>query len=158
MQVRLVGEHVSFDQDAVVSVFETTIRVLGGLLAGHVLADGAMPGFPHMRVPRYDGVLLRLARDLGDRLLPAFEDAPEATGLPYAFVHLQRGVEAQVYLKYKNPRFFFFLELYLYVQSTGLPYTFVHLQRGVTAQIYFKCVWVCVCVIISTPIRANNYY
>mmetsp|Transcript_23713 Transcript_23713/g.60056 ORF Transcript_23713/g.60056 Transcript_23713/m.60056 type:complete len:572 (+) Transcript_23713:164-1879(+) len=93
--VRLVGEHVSFDQDAVVSVFETTIRVLGGLLAGHVLADGAMPGFPHMRVPRYDGVLLRLARDLGDRLLPAFEDAPEATGLPYAFVHLQRGVEAQ---------------------------------------------------------------
>ncbi|KAG8459376.1 hypothetical protein KFE25_013012 [Diacronema lutheri] len=90
--VRWVGEHVSFDQDAIVSVFETTIRALGGLLSAHVLAAGAMPGFAHMRVGGYDGALLRLARDLGDRLLPAFEQAPRATGLPWPFVHLQRGL------------------------------------------------------------------
>lgn len=69
--------------------------MLGGLLAAHVLADGSMPGFAHMRVGEYDGALLRLARDLGERLLPAFERAPQSTGLPFAFVHLQRGVVEQ---------------------------------------------------------------
>jgi mannosidase alpha-like ER degradation enhancer 1 len=48
-----------------------------------------------MRVDGYDGSLLRLAQDLGDRLLPAFDEAPAATGLPYAFVHLQHGVVSQ---------------------------------------------------------------
>lgn len=71
------------------------IRVLGGLLSAHILAEGSMPGFAHMRVAGYRGALLRLARDLGERLLPAFEQAPQSTGLPYAFVHLQRGVVAQ---------------------------------------------------------------
>lgn len=37
----------------------------------------------------YDGELLRLARDLGDRLLPAF-DTP--TGIPYGTVNLHSGV------------------------------------------------------------------
>lgn len=91
----LSGGGVSFDQDAVVSVFESTIRLLGGLLSAHVLAAGTMPGFAHMRVDDYDGALLRLAHDLGERLLPAFEAAPATTGLPYAFVHLQRGVVEQ---------------------------------------------------------------
>lgn len=63
-------------------MFETTIRVLGGLLSGHVLLDaspGLLPG-------GYDGALLRLAADLGERLLPAF-DTP--SGLPGGHVHLQ---------------------------------------------------------------------
>jgi hypothetical protein len=65
-----------------VHVFETTIRVLGGLLSGHMLlADD--PGL----APGYDGLLLRLAGDLGDRLLAAF-DTP--SGLPGGHVHLQK--------------------------------------------------------------------
>jgi hypothetical protein len=65
-----------------VHVFETTIRVLGGLLSGHVLLQED-PGL----VPGYDGVLLRAAQDLGDRLLAAF-DTP--SGLPGGHVHLQK--------------------------------------------------------------------
>ncbi|WIA37908.1 hypothetical protein OEZ86_001285 [Tetradesmus obliquus] len=75
---------LSFDKDVKVHVFETTIRVLGGLLSGHMLlADD--PGL----APGYDGLLLRLAGDLGDRLLAAF-DTP--SGLPGGHVHLQKGL------------------------------------------------------------------
>lgn len=63
-------------------MFETTIRVLGGLLSGHVLLD-ADPGI----APEYDGLLLRLAADLGDRLLAAFKTP---SGLPGGHVHLQK--------------------------------------------------------------------
>jgi hypothetical protein len=65
-----------------VHVFETTIRVLGGLLSGHVLVHED-PGL----VPGYDGLLLREAQDLGDRLMAAF-DTP--SGLPGGHVHLQK--------------------------------------------------------------------
>ena len=37
--LRLVVRDVSFDNDVVVSVFETNIRMVGGLLSGHVLAE-----------------------------------------------------------------------------------------------------------------------
>lgn len=63
-------------------MFETTIRVLGGLLSGHVLL-AADPGL----VPGYDGLLLREAADLGERLTAAF-DTP--SGLPGGHVHLQK--------------------------------------------------------------------
>jgi len=68
-------------------VFETTIRVLGGLLSGHVLLQS-----DRGLVPGYDGLLLRAAQDLGDRLLAAF-DTP--SGLPGGHVHL-RQVRRQV--------------------------------------------------------------
>ncbi len=64
-----------------VHVFETTIRVLGGLLSGHVLLDRD----PSL-VPSYDGLLLHLAVDLADRMLSAF-DTP--SGLPAPWAHLQ---------------------------------------------------------------------
>lgn len=70
-------------------MFETTIRVLGGLLSGHVLL-AEDPGL----APGYDGLLLSLAADLGDRLLAAF-DTP--TGLPGAHVHLQKVGGFQLY-------------------------------------------------------------
>src|SRR5881396_1762204 len=50
---------LSFDQDIFVSNFEITIRILGGLLAGNQLT--------------HERGLLALARDLGTRLLPAFD-------------------------------------------------------------------------------------
>ena len=71
-----------------VHVFELTIRALGGLLSAHVLLDkdpDAVLG-GHCS---YDGFLLRMAQDLGDRLLPAF-DTP--TGLPLSWVDLETGV------------------------------------------------------------------
>ncbi|KAG5847514.1 hypothetical protein ANANG_G00126850 [Anguilla anguilla] len=64
--VRKVLKDVRLDNDVVVSVFETNIRVLGGLLGGHSMAD------------------------LGLRLLPAFNTS---SGLPYPRVNLRYGVQ-----------------------------------------------------------------
>jgi mannosidase alpha-like ER degradation enhancer 2 len=72
---RLILERLSFDRDISVQVFEVTIRLLGGLLSAYQ-ADG-------------DREFLRLATDLADRLLPAF-DSP--TGMPYRYVNLHTGV------------------------------------------------------------------
>jgi mannosidase alpha-like ER degradation enhancer 2 len=52
-----------------VSLFETNIRVMGGLLSAHLLASDPSTG---MAVEGYKGKLLELAEDLGRRMLPAF--------------------------------------------------------------------------------------
>ncbi|EAQ93497.1 hypothetical protein CHGG_01732 [Chaetomium globosum CBS 148.51] len=95
-----------FDVDSKVQVFETVIRGLGGLLSAHLFAIGALPitGYEPRRPgddllkPRpvvwpngftYDGQLLRLAQDLGQRLLPAFYTK---TGMPYPRVNLRHGI------------------------------------------------------------------
>ncbi len=70
----LILERLSFDRDIFVKNFEVTIRLLGGLLSAY-----QMTGEPR---------LLRLADDLGTRLLPAF-DSP--TGMPYMYVNLATG-------------------------------------------------------------------
>lgn len=67
---------LSFDIDVRVNVFEANIRLLGGLLSAHLLAED--PSFG--RVPGYQGDLLDLAYELGLRLLPAFLESP--TGGP----------------------------------------------------------------------------
>uniref|UniRef100_A0A7S4B7D7 alpha-1,2-Mannosidase n=1 Tax=Chrysotila carterae TaxID=13221 RepID=A0A7S4B7D7_CHRCT len=85
--VEWVGKHVSFDQDVEVSVFETNIRLLGGLLSAHMLAAGEAVGGAHVALEGYDGALLRLAVDLGDRLLVAFNGG--CAQLPSAFVNLK---------------------------------------------------------------------
>ncbi|MGY4396682.1 mannosyl-oligosaccharide alpha-1,2-mannosidase [Sphingomonas sp. UYAg733] len=69
-----VKANADFDVDGEVSVFETSIRLVGGLLSAHH-ASG-------------DAVLVAKARDLADRLLPAF-DTP--TGFPYRFINLKTG-------------------------------------------------------------------
>ncbi|KAI8615602.1 glycoside hydrolase [Chytriomyces sp. MP71] len=84
--VRLVIEHVSFDQDSRVQVFEVTIRMMGGLLSGHLIAAGEVDG---IRMKGYNDELLHLAKDLGLRLLPAFETG---SGLPFPRVNLRTGV------------------------------------------------------------------
>ena len=69
----------SYKLDQNISVFETNIRILGGLLSAHILAldrrelgitEAFLNSPPHLP---YDGKLLDLALDLGDRLIPAFE-------------------------------------------------------------------------------------
>jgi mannosidase alpha-like ER degradation enhancer 2 len=69
-----IATHLSFDKDIDVQNFETTIRLLGGLLSSYESTG--------------DKRLLKLAEDLGNRLLPVFESP---TGLPYRYVNLKTG-------------------------------------------------------------------
>lgn len=71
---KLIVETLTFDKDISVKNFEITIRILGGLLAGYEMTG--------------DERLLRLADDLGTRLLPVFESP---TGMPYMYVNLKTG-------------------------------------------------------------------
>lgn len=84
--VRNIIQHVNFNKDSRVQVFEITIRALGALLSGHILASSDEFGF---KLNGYNNELLELAQDLGYRLLPAFKTK---TGIPYPRVHLQSGV------------------------------------------------------------------
>jgi mannosidase alpha-like ER degradation enhancer 2 len=70
----LIIEKLSFDKDIEVKNFEITIRLLGGLLSAYEMT--------------HDKRLLKLADDLGARLLPVF-DSP--TGMPYMYVNLRTG-------------------------------------------------------------------
>lgn len=85
--VNILIKKPNFDANINVSVFETNIRIVGGLLSAHLLSHRAgvelEPGWP------CNGPLLRLAEDVGRRLLPAF-DTP--TGMPYGTVNLRHGV------------------------------------------------------------------
>jgi hypothetical protein len=70
----LIVDHLSFDKDISVKVFEITIRELGGLLSAYEMTG--------------DVRLLHLADNLGTRLLPAFNTP---TGMPYMYVNLRTG-------------------------------------------------------------------
>ncbi|EDW65205.1 ER degradation-enhancing alpha-mannosidase-like protein 2 [Drosophila virilis] len=83
----LLIEKMNFNRDINVSVFETNIRIVGGLLSAHLLSRRAgvdvEPGWP------CSGPLLRMAEDVARRLLPAFDTN---TGMPYGTVNLRYGV------------------------------------------------------------------
>lgn len=81
--ITLVINDVKFDSDIVVSVFETNIRVLGGLLSAHVLAQDIQK--KHNLLEWYDNQLLSMAKDIGHRLLTAFNSS---TGIPHPRVNL----------------------------------------------------------------------
>uniref|UniRef100_A0A665X196 alpha-1,2-Mannosidase n=1 Tax=Echeneis naucrates TaxID=173247 RepID=A0A665X196_ECHNA len=85
--VRKAVKDVRLDNDVVVSVFETNIRVLGGLLGAHVMAD--LLRQQGNRMQWYQDELLHMAKELGHRLLPAFNTT---SGLPYPKVNLRYGV------------------------------------------------------------------
>lgn len=72
--VEWVKGNLDFAVDGEVSVFETSIRFVGGLLSAHHACG--------------DPMLLAKARDIADRLLPAF-DTP--TGMPFRLVNLLTG-------------------------------------------------------------------
>ncbi len=74
--VAWVEAHADWDVDGELSVFETSIRLVGGLLSAHHAGGGP--------------VLLAKARDLADRLVPAFDTA---TGIPYSTVNLRTGAK-----------------------------------------------------------------
>lgn len=67
-----VQNNLTFDKNAYVSLFETTIRMLGGLLSAYHLTG--------------DRMFIEKADDLGARLIGAF-DSPSP--IPYSDVHLR---------------------------------------------------------------------
>lgn len=69
-----VATSLDFNKDYDASVFETTIRVVGGLLSAYDLSQ--------------DKVFLEKARDIADRLLPAW-DTP--SGVPFNIINLAHG-------------------------------------------------------------------
>ncbi|TWP53498.1 glycoside hydrolase family 47 protein [Lentzea tibetensis] len=77
--LKWVHDNLDFDVNASFQVFETNIRMLGGLLSAYHVSG--------------DPKLLELARDLGDRLLVAFTKSP--TGIPYRYVNLRTGAVSQ---------------------------------------------------------------
>ncbi len=62
---------------------QCNIRLLGGLISGHILAKEHSS---HLKDGPYQDQLLHLAENLGSRFLPAFETP---TGLPYAWINLK---------------------------------------------------------------------
>ncbi|KAI7815517.1 ER degradation-enhancing alpha-mannosidase-like protein [Rhyzopertha dominica] len=85
--VDILIQRDNFDSNINVSVFETNIRIIGGLLSAHLLSRRAgvklEPGWP------CNGPLLRLAEDVAKRLVVAFDTK---TGMPYGTVNLRHGV------------------------------------------------------------------
>lgn len=83
----LLIEKMNFNRDINVSVFETNIRIVGGLLSAHLVSRRAgievESGWP------CSGPLLRMAEDVARRILPAFDTN---TGMPYGTVNLRYGV------------------------------------------------------------------
>ncbi|KAL6652075.1 hypothetical protein ACP70R_011000 [Stipagrostis hirtigluma subsp. patula] len=69
-----VAESLDFDKDYDASVFETTIRVVGGLLSAYDLSG--------------DKIFLDKAKDITDRLLPAWDTT---SGIPYNRINLAHG-------------------------------------------------------------------
>ncbi|KAK0922427.1 mannosyl-oligosaccharide alpha-1,2-mannosidase [Friedmanniomyces endolithicus] len=80
-----IHNNLTYDQDHDVSTFETTIRMLGGLLSAHYLSSS----FPGVYAPVNDGLsddmYVEKATDLADRLLGAFDTQ---SGVPLASVNL----------------------------------------------------------------------
>ncbi|KAF5297340.1 hypothetical protein FQA39_LY12179 [Lamprigera yunnana] len=85
--VDILTKKDNFDSNINVSVFETNIRIIGGLLSAHLLSHRAgvtlEPGWP------CNGPLLRLAEDVAKRLIIAFDTK---SGMPYGTVNLRSGV------------------------------------------------------------------
>ncbi|KAD6794817.1 hypothetical protein E3N88_05713 [Mikania micrantha] len=69
-----IASSLDFNKNYDASVFETTIRVVGGLLSAYDLSG--------------DNVFLEKAKDIADRLLPAW-DTP--SGIPYNIINLAHG-------------------------------------------------------------------
>lgn len=73
-----IDKSLDFNKQGNVNLFETTIRVLGGLLSAYHLSG-------------YDDLYLRKAIDLADRLMDAFASP---SGIPYSDVDLAGGANS----------------------------------------------------------------
>lgn len=80
-----ISTSLSYEKDQDVNTFETTIRMLGGLLSAHYLSQ-ILPAFEPIGGSPDEDLYLEKASDLADRLLTAY-DSP--SGVPYASVNLK---------------------------------------------------------------------
>lgn len=79
-----LNKTLNLDGNFVISTFETNIRMLGGLLGGHSMALE----LADMGKMDYDNCLLRFAKIMGDKLIPAFNTT---TGIPMSRINLKTG-------------------------------------------------------------------
>ncbi|CAD5231790.1 unnamed protein product [Bursaphelenchus xylophilus] len=87
--VDLILANVDVDANVNVSVFETNIRVVGGLLSAHMMSGRVKNMDLHSGWP-CAGPLLELAEKFAQKLLPAFNTE---TGMPFGTVNLRYGVD-----------------------------------------------------------------
>ncbi|TFK24297.1 mannosyl-oligosaccharide 1,2-alpha-mannosidase [Coprinopsis marcescibilis] len=79
-----IANNLDFERKGLFSTFETTIRVLGGLLSIHHLSGN-------------DPIYLEKAIDIADRLMYAFEDSPYHLPLPYVDLVDRKGYHTKDY-------------------------------------------------------------
>ena len=83
---------LDYDIDADVNIFETTIRMLGGLLSSYYLMDTTYNNTNYSynnNNTLKSNIFLEKAIDLADRLIPAFNQS--ITGIPYSSINLHSG-------------------------------------------------------------------
>lgn len=78
---RWLSRKLTYDKDQDVNTFETTIRMLEGLLSAHYLATQLLDVSSQQ-----DFIYLNKSIDLADRLLGAYESR---SGIPYASINLR---------------------------------------------------------------------
>ncbi|OCL13351.1 glycoside hydrolase family 47 protein [Glonium stellatum] len=85
-----ISTSLTYEKDQDVNTFETTIRMLGGLLSAHYLSQ-ILPDFAPIEGSPDEDLYLEKASDLADRLLAAYDSH---SGVPYASVNLKtlRGI------------------------------------------------------------------
>lgn len=81
-----IHDSLTYDQDHDVNTFETTIRMLGGLLSAHYLSTGFPGTYASVDDDLSDDLYIEKATDLADRLLGAYETE---SGIPYASINLK---------------------------------------------------------------------
>lgn len=85
---------LDYDIDADVNIFETTIRMLGGLLSSYYLTETTYNNSSYSTHNNNNNtvnsnIFLKKAIDLADRLIPAFNKS--VTGIPYSSINLHSG-------------------------------------------------------------------
>ncbi|KAI5358420.1 Putative glycoside hydrolase family 47, six-hairpin glycosidase-like superfamily [Septoria linicola] len=82
-----IHSNLTYNQDHDVNTFETTIRMLGGLLSAHYLSTQFEGKYAPVDDKLGDDLYVEKATDLADRLLGAYESK---SGVPFASVNLAK--------------------------------------------------------------------
>ena len=84
-----IHQSLHYDQNHDVNTFETTIRMLGGLLSAHYLSTQINGPYSPVNDGFSEDLYLETAMDLADRLLGAYNSE---SGVPFASINLQTRV------------------------------------------------------------------
>jgi len=139
--VQLVKRDVSFDRDVTVNLFEVTIRVLGGLLSSHLLAEKLQEECLAVTGADWDrshlGDLLLYREELLEQL-DSFYGIEEHRSLPAhdIFLRLREQRRACVLQDYKGELLDLAMDLGIrllpaFQTNTGIPFSTVNLKFGI---------------------------